>query len=723
MHAFRLVYEFCVGKSEGADMSSVSESILGSELYLALCGFYDRHLPSLQASLLSSPECVGEYVRYWRRYYETALRVESIFHYLDRHWVVREVFDGKKLLPTVGMLWMKWNEMILRGPVEERLLAYIDGALRMERMIEGFDHAKNQAILDIVVSYKELSRIPAGSLLVGGDVAELKRHCIREDVFVSRYLPWYFQHLCDDSTALLDALEAKSVDSLGIASTVATFIKGERRRCQMYLGRDAAAKWENRMAETFHEAFHDRILRRLSSLVTELLGHEEDPREKLKTVFDLVNLFRGMRKEIADTVMQSFLDRLCNKLPHLMTMPLKNEQVLMLVTLLFAMFREGRRIVEYSMNNDQALRTAFDDSLHRYLNDRDASKHVYPILGEALARYLDRVIRDQEETSEDLIDFMRTVLRCLDHKSSFQKAHARLLARRLLARQLFQQDREELLLKPLEASYGPLFVSNYRRMLEDVNQSLQMTQKFVSGKRLSMLPFDLSLQVVTSGCWPAELMAEDENCKSMQWDTRLSSCLEAFSQSYLSEHSSRVLKWSPSLTAAEVSTVLGGRPYSLIMSAIQYAIIMAIAESGPQGMTLPSLCSVTGLSPSSIETAIHRLEHFNLLVTPSPTQYAINASFSSPHSRLNVTTRPNVDNLYTASPVSSSSEMNDDHSLRTQAALIRYLKQKQSCPRSDPAVLVAASGCESTLEAALKLLVEKEFIAIDAHTEVITYLP
>lgn len=491
----------------------------------------------------------------------------------------------------------------------------------------------------------------------------------------------------------------------------------------MYLGRDAAAKWENRMAETFHEAFHDRILRRLSSLVTELLGHEEDPREKLKTVFDLVNLFRGMRKEIADTVMQSFLDRLCNKLPHLMTMPLKNEQVLMLVTLLFAMFREGRRIVEYSMNNDQALRTAFDDSLHRYLNDRDASKHVYPILGEALARYLDRVIRDQEETSEDLIDFMRTVLRCLDHKSSFQKAHARLLARRLLARQLFQQDREELLLKPLEASYGPLFVSNYRRMLEDVNQSLQMTQKFVSGKRLSMLPFDLSLQVVTSGCWPAELMAEDENCKSMQWDTRLSSCLEAFSQSYLSEHSSRVLKWSPSLTAAEVSTVLGGRPYSLIMSAIQYAIIMAIAESGPQGMTLPSLCSVTGLSPSSIETAIHRLEHFNLLVTPSPTQYAINASFSSPHSRLNVTTRPNVDNLYTASPVSSSSEMNDDHSLRTQAALIRYLKQKQSCPRSDPAVLVAASGCESTLEAALKLLVEKEFIAIDAHTEVITYLP
>ena len=235
----------------------------------------------------------------------------------------------------------------------------------------------------------------------------------------------------------------------------------------------------------------------------------------------------------------------------------------MLVSMLFAMFQEGRRIVLVACGGTaEAMVGAMDSALAEFIRDPNTRTGQ---LGEFLARWVDRLLRDQAGLTEDhpAVAFVLVILRMMEAsgRESFQHYSARLLARRLLARQaFFDRIAEEALLAPLAAAYGPAFVSHQRRMLADTETSIQMTQAFHGRQKRARLPFELSFQVLSSGSWPA---AKEP---PMPWDARLAECIESFGRYYGDQHSGRVLTWCPSLTTAEVSATINGRTYSFIVS-------------------------------------------------------------------------------------------------------------------------------------------------------------
>lgn len=72
--------------------------LLGEELYKLLGEYLSRHLSVVYKESQSHSEeaLLGFYIREWGRYTTAAKYVNHLFSYLNRHWVKREIDEGKK---------------------------------------------------------------------------------------------------------------------------------------------------------------------------------------------------------------------------------------------------------------------------------------------------------------------------------------------------------------------------------------------------------------------------------------------------------------------------------------------------------------------------------------------------------------------------------------------------------------------------------------------------
>jgi hypothetical protein len=578
MSFYTLVYEYCVSQDSRAT------SIQGRELYDALFIFYQALLPKFAAKILessrSSPAIEPSngqsncYITYWERYEAGARHVEAVFHYLDRFMIPREREEGRSILHIYPLLWNNWNNLVLQ-PVEVGLWAWCTGWLHGERSA-GMSIEFNVSVKKIFNSYHSISGIPKDALLM---VSEGKAR-IDIQPFAERLLPWYCAQLERDASELLEV--NANLSTVELAKLVGLWWNSEMSRTNHYLEGPSysMAAIEKKIKDSMKVALLIPILPRLGEMVQGGLSTDEIPTEKVHIGYTLVMLRASLLRQLLPFILTGFYNRLQAKLPRLSANG-KAEQLLMLVSMLFAMFQEGRRIIRTACGGDDdddndggvskgldspailKVSGALDAALFQYIREPSAKAYFTPYLGEFLARWIDRLLRDQAELTEDhaAIPFVLVMLKMLEGgREKFQQHSSLLLARRLLARQaFFDRVAEEALLSPLAAAYGPAFVSHQRRMISDVESSVQLTHNFHNRQKRARLPFELSFQILTSGSWPTPRE------QPVPWEPRLAECIESFSRSYGEQHSGRILTWSPSLTTAEVAAVIGGRSYSFIV--------------------------------------------------------------------------------------------------------------------------------------------------------------
>jgi len=92
---------------------SLTAHLLGEELYKKLIEYLKKHLADLyEASKSHTDEALLQYyIREWGRYTNSANTIHHIFRYLCRHWVKREIDEGKKSVYDVYTLHLvQWRE-------------------------------------------------------------------------------------------------------------------------------------------------------------------------------------------------------------------------------------------------------------------------------------------------------------------------------------------------------------------------------------------------------------------------------------------------------------------------------------------------------------------------------------------------------------------------------------------------------------------------------------
>lgn len=741
MSWYTQVYEYCTATRTGVPAHAIG----GGELYGALVDFMRRYLPRVRTHLKGLSEAEGlleAYLRLWRGWRMAAGRVEAVFNYLDRFWIDRER-QGKgaatagRVRHLIPLLYALWDELALQ-PVEADLQRLAGQALAVERSSSlSMSIEPSPAVRELFLSYQELSTLPADCLL--RSLQSRPEHYA--NIYEQRLLPWYCKALGADNEAFWSAISAAGEDS---SDTDATLLRVQKVRCyweaelgrsSAYLGGASVAPiiWRGRVKERMRADLLAPLLGQIvKDLVVVLGSSEADPARPLKIYYQTMALRKSLLADFWPAVEAGFLARLRARLPTRMPGTARSEQLLMFISMLFAMFQEGRRVLHDAGLDGEPLATgALDAALGTFLTDPAAKASFHPVLGECLARWIDQSYRDQQPLTRLGVQFILVLLRSMEGRQSFQDSYARLLSRRLLARQaFFNREREEELLRELAAAYGSAFVASLRRMLTDVEASLSLTQQFMTrNQKRPKLPFDLAFQVLSASCWPVPPAGGPDytDCQPTAWSRwtgQLGECIDSFSRFYWAHHAPgnrgggrRLLRWSAALTAAEVEAVFGDRSYTLILTVPQLAIVQSCTEHHPQ--SLSGLAETTGFSPALLDEALGRLLRVQLIHQHGDGFY-LNGAFSSPHGRINLLGGGGMLEERLGTGALGTRDSSEDRSMAMQAAIVRCLKRVRRANRKELGALTGV-GDAAELDRLLGLLLDKEYLALEG--DVVVFIP
>lgn len=160
MGLYTAIHNFCTAQKAVAG-SSFAQShnrggahLLGEDLYQHLIEYLKAHLQGVQAK---SREHVDEalltfYIKEWNRYTTAGTYNNHLFRYLNRHWVKREMDEGKKHIYDIYTLHLvRWKEDMFIG-TQESVMRSVLKLVEKQRNGETIEQSHIKSVVDSFVS-------------------------------------------------------------------------------------------------------------------------------------------------------------------------------------------------------------------------------------------------------------------------------------------------------------------------------------------------------------------------------------------------------------------------------------------------------------------------------------------------------------------------------------------------------------------------------------------
>ena len=127
-----------------------SAHLVGEELYNSLIGYLQDHLRGVceQSSTHADEALLSFYIREWKRYTTAAKYINHLFSYLNRHWVKREMDEGKKNIYDVYTLHLVQWRLDLFNTVHENVMAAVLRLVEKQRNGETIEQTQIKSIVD-----------------------------------------------------------------------------------------------------------------------------------------------------------------------------------------------------------------------------------------------------------------------------------------------------------------------------------------------------------------------------------------------------------------------------------------------------------------------------------------------------------------------------------------------------------------------------------------------
>ncbi|CAK5041803.1 unnamed protein product [Meloidogyne enterolobii] len=154
MELYTHVFNFCSSSHvptetsrRGTSITQMQTSFVGSELYNELNIFITKYAQSLRMTLINlyGDSLLQHYTKIWTNYRFGSTVVNGIFSYLNRHWIRREIDEGKLgIFEVYNMAINIWKQVIftdLHHNVTSAALALIEqdrnGEMIQTKLIKG----------------------------------------------------------------------------------------------------------------------------------------------------------------------------------------------------------------------------------------------------------------------------------------------------------------------------------------------------------------------------------------------------------------------------------------------------------------------------------------------------------------------------------------------------------------------------------------------------------
>lgn len=675
MGVYTAVHNFCTSqKAIGTQATGViggahrGAHLLGEDLYNNLRGYLDDHLDDLTdgAQGHSDEALLVYYMAEWDRYTTSAKYINHLFRYLNRHWVKREIEEGKKNIYDVYTLHlMTWRGTFFQR-VNENIMDAVLKMVEKHRQGESIEQARIKAIVDSFVSLGLDESDPSKGTL----------DCYRfhfEKPFLAATKKYYEveskQYIAEHS--IIDYLKKAELR-----------LEQEEERVRQYLHPDITLE----LRKTCNQALiadHSNVLRDEFQMLL-----DEDRVDDMARMYGLLvriqNGLDPLRQKFESHVRTAGLAAIAKVATDADKIDPKAY-----VDAILDIHTKFKSLVDKAFAGETEFTRSLDNACKEFMNRNHVCKAGHNKSPEILAKYADTLLKKGPATTTEaeiearLVQLM-IVFKYLDDKDVFQKFYSRLLARRLVHMNSSSDDAELSMINKLREDSGYDFVNKLQRMFQDIQTSKDMNNAFKEFESNLADPedtnrnLDANFYILGTSFWPLNAPTT-----TFAAPPELVRSYEHFEKFYGQKHSGRKLTWLWQLCKGEVkATYLKAhqkQPIIFTVSAYQLAILLLFNEKDEN--TYEEIQSATKLDKSTMDMNMSLFAKFKVL-TQSPdgqhtptTKYSLNYDFKSKRVRLNLNIGVKAEQKAEADETHKTIE--EDRKLLMQSAIVRIMKSRK----------------------------------------------
>lgn len=570
---------------------------------------------------------LGYYIREWDRYTTAAKYTNNLFRYLNRHWVKREIDEGKKDVYDVYTLHLvQWREELF-SKVHQNVMAAVLKMVEKQRNGETIEQSQIKSVVDSFVS-------------LGLDETDSTKSTL--DVY-----RFHFERPFVDATTKY--YENESAQFVAENSVVEYMKKAETRleeekgRVGLYLHPDIMTPLMKSCLGVLVSG-HSALLRDEFQVLLDS-DRQDDLARMYRLLARIVDGLEPLRTKFEAHVRKSGLAAV-----EKVSVEGENLEPKTYVDALLEIHTQYQNLVDDAFAGESEFVRSLDNACKEFVNRNKVCKTGSTRSPELLAKYTDALLKKSGKSAEEAdleasLTQIMTVFKYIEDKDVFQKFYSRMLAKRLVHSSSASEDSETSMISKLKEACGFEYTNKLQRMFQDIqiSKDLNSSYKDWQGKVLddddSKKAVDSNYHVLGTGFWPltpptTQFIPPPEIVKTYS----------RFQSFYFDKHSGRKLTWLWNLCKGEIRAnyIKNAKiPYTFMVSTYQMAILLLFNETDV--VSYEDAQKATALSPDWLDPSLGVFVKAKVL-NPSPengkpepgTSYALNYGFKSKKVKVNL---------------------------------------------------------------------------------------
>ena len=561
----------------------------GEELYANLINYLREHLHQglgRTATKLQGDALLTYHNEQWKRFTEAAKYVNHIFKYLNRHWVKREMDEGKKDIYDVYTLHLVRWKLDFFAFTNTKVMESVLNLIEKQRNGESIETSQISAV---VQSFIQLGLDENDSTKGNLDVYRYS--------FEKPFLEATKEYYRNESKNFI--AEANIIEYMKKASSR---IEEEKSRIGVYLPNEI----ETPLTYTMDEVLIKEHAVMMRDEFQVLLDSDRD--DDLARMYTLLKRIpeglEPLRVKFEAHVRKAGLAAV-EKVAGDGSGDLEPK---VYVDALLDVQNQYRNLVTRAFHGDTEFIKSLDNACREFVNRNPVCKGGSSKSPELLAKYSDSLLKKSAKNAEeaDLENTLKQIMvifRYVEDKDVFMKFYSKFLARRLVNGSSASDDSETSMIGKLKEASGFDYTNKLTRMFQDVQTSKDLNKNFrdfsdgILSDEEKSKSVDFSIMVLGTSFWPLQPPTSNYNIPA-----DVASSYNRFKTFYNDKHSGRKLTWLWHLCKGELKTTYtkSKTPFTFQVSTYQMAILLFFNER--DSATVEEIQAATGIEQEIIDS-------------------------------------------------------------------------------------------------------------------------